>query len=175
MGEIYYSLWLNMNVRCVCVAIVVCLLPRAGFASEAAAPEAPAPAAPTESRSESAPGVTTPREAPKGSRALRIVGWVTFSLGAEAAVVASVTSVMLLHQKGVRDNECNPQKLCSARGLDANGTIASLVGWNTASWVVAVAGLGTGAYLLLTNRRSRSTVAVAPGPGEVGVGLRGAF
>jgi hypothetical protein len=85
---------------------------------------------------------------------------------------------MLLHEKGVRDSECSAQKLCSQRGLDANSTIASLVSWNTASWIVTVIGVSAGVALLVTSRRDtpqRTAIAVAPTPGGVGVGLHGAF
>jgi hypothetical protein len=85
---------------------------------------------------------------------------------------------MLLHEKAVRDEECNAQKRCSPRGLDANGTIASLVAVNTASWIVMGAGLVGGAYLLLTNRpdaKVSTTVAITPNPRGVGIGLHGAF
>jgi hypothetical protein len=85
---------------------------------------------------------------------------------------------MLLHEKAVRDEECNAQKLCSQRGLDANGSIATVVGWNTAAWIVMAAGLGAGAYLLFTNRpdsKPSATIAVAPNPKGIEIGLHGAF
>jgi hypothetical protein len=161
------------------------LVPRPGFAADAAdvadATHAPADAAvqsapaPAEQPTDSARGATE-SEPPRHAHPLRTLGWISLAIGAEAAVVASATSIMLLHEKSVRDGECSAQKVCSQRGYEANGTIGSLVASNTASWVVMAAGLGAGAVLLLTSppaARVQATVAVSPD--AAGVGLRGAF
>jgi hypothetical protein len=111
-------------------------------------------------------------------RAARVLGWVSLSIGAEAAVVAGVTSFMLLHEKGMRDDNCDAQRVCSQRGLDANGTIASIVPWNTAAWIVAAAGIGAGAFLLLTHRSDtgrRTMITVSPTIAGVGVRLWSSF
>jgi hypothetical protein len=105
-------------------------------------------------------------------RTARVLGWVTLSLGAEAAIVAVTTSFLLLHEKNVRDAECDAQKTCSQRGLDANSSIASLVSWNTASWIVAAAGLGGGAFLLLTHRPEARQTAIGVSPSAAGVELK---
>jgi len=81
-------------------------------------------------------------------RAARTWGWVSVAVGAEAAVVAVLTSAMMLHENGVRDSGCDAQKACSPAGLDANARLAQLGGWNAAAWVVTVAGLGAGGVLL---------------------------
>jgi hypothetical protein len=114
----------------------------------------------------------------RSGRAARTLGWVSLSLGAEAAVIAVVTSFLLLHEKSVRDDNCDAQRACSQRGLDADGTIASLVGWNTASWIVAAAATGAGAFLLLTNRSDsgrQTTIAISPNSAGVGVRLWSSF
>jgi hypothetical protein len=105
-------------------------------------------------------------------RAARVLGWVSLSLGAEAAIVAVTTSFLLLHEKNVRDAECDAQKICSQRGLDANSTIASLVPWNTASWIVAAAGIGGGAVLLLTHRPDTRQTAMGVAPSAGGLDLK---
>ena len=166
--------------RCVRLAIVasVSLFARASSGADAASSAAPAPTPTAERQADTPWAAPSPSETVRRSRTLRTVGWVSLALGAEAAVVASVTSFMLLHDKGVRDDECNAQKVCSPRGLDANSDIGLVAPWNTASWIVAGAGLGAGAVLLLMTRSDsgpRASVAVAPASAGLGVGLHGAF
>ena len=85
-------------------------------------------------------------------RMRRVLGWVTLSIGIEAAILAAATSALIEHQKGIRDDGCNAQKVCDAGGFAAVGTIDTLVPWNTASWFVAAAGLSAGTALLLTSQ-----------------------
>jgi hypothetical protein len=108
----------------------------------------------------------------QSGRTARVLGWVSLSLGVEAAAIAITTSFLLLHEKNVRDAECDAQKTCSQRGLDANTAIGSLVGWNTASWIVAAAGLGGGVVLLLTNRPEARQTGIGVSPNAAGVELR---
>ena len=112
----------------------------------------------------------------------RTAGWIFVAVGAEAATVALVTSVMLLHDNSVRSSECNAQKACSVDGVDANSRIRSLVNWNAGAWAVAAVGLGAGAYLVLSNPRhadqagaTRTAIGVAPNGSGVGLDLRSSF
>jgi hypothetical protein len=95
-----------------------------------------------------------PGHSPGGTA--RAFGWIVLSIGADATVGAVITSFILLHQKGVLDENCNAEKRCSSAGVDAAATIHALVPWNTAMWVVAAAGIGTGAVLLLTHRPQKA-------------------
>jgi hypothetical protein len=112
------------------------------------------------------------------NRLARTYGWVGVAVGAEAAVVAAVSSGMMLHDKSVRDANCNAQKVCSPTGYDANLTLEHLSAWNAASWVLAVGGLGAGTYLLLSHPVANDThvgiVVEAIGTGS-GLGIEGAF
>ena len=85
----------------------------------------------------------------------------------------------MLHDKSVRDGNCNAAKVCAPAGLDANADIGVLAGWNTAAWIVAAAGLGIGGFLVLSDRageRPRATITVNPvGSGGVGLGMRSSF
>ena len=109
--------------------------------------------------------------------AARTIGWVSIAVGSEAAIVAGVTSFMVLHEKGVRDDNCNAQKVCNATGIEANGTMDTLLGWNAAAWVVAIAGIGAGTALILTHPVKDHSVAVGVSPtaGGMAVGVRGTF
>jgi hypothetical protein len=113
------------------------------------------------------------------ARALgRTWGWVLVGMGATAGTIAMGTSVLMLHDRSVRDAECNRDKACSASGLDANSQLRDLSGWNTGSWIVGAAGLGVGAYLLLTQRTDRGAstqIGVSPNVGGANLKIRAAF
>jgi hypothetical protein len=131
---------------------------------------APTPAAP--------PPSSEPPAERHSNRTLRSVGWISLAIGAGAAVVAVGTSLLILHEKGVRSDNCDANKVCVLDGSDANNSIGSNVGWNTASWIVAAVGVGAGAFLLLTNPKepSRSAaVGVSPAGSGLGLSFRGAF
>jgi len=108
----------------------------------------------------------------------RFVGWTSFVVGADATLLALVTSGMMLHEASVRSSDCDAQKVCSANGVAANVKLGDLAGWNAAAWGVAVVGVGVGAFLLITNpsdKALRAEVGVGPtGTGD-GLLLRGAF
>lgn len=121
---------------------------------------------------------STPSSASSSSRTARTYGWVGVGVGAEAAVAALVTSVMILHDKSVRDANCSTEKICSPAGLDANQDIGLLEGWNTGAWIVAAAGLGIGAYLILTEPADggqRTALAIGLIGSGTGLGLRSSF
>ena len=85
---------------------------------------------------------------------------------------------MILHDKSVRDANCNTEKICSPSGLDANQDIGLLEGWNAGAWIVAAAGLGIGAYLVLTEPADggrSAAIAVGPIGSGTGLGLRSSF
>jgi hypothetical protein len=143
---------------------------------------APTPPAATDAAkpAEAPPAATqeTPLHAPHAGHTARTVGWISIAIGAEAAVVAVVTSAMALHEKGVRDDNCDAAKVCNRTGFDANATLGTLFDWNTVSWIVAVAGLGVGTVLVLTNRPVKNdqvAVTLGPTPGGAAVGLTGRF
>ncbi len=147
--------------------------------ASSAAPPQPAPLAAAPAQAPAGPPVTEPPPAPRsGGGPARTAGWLSIAVGGEAAVVAVVTSFMVLHEKGVRDDNCDARKVCSQTGIDANATIDTLLGWNAAAWIVAVAGLGAGTVLVLTHpSKSDRTVAigVAPAPGGAALSVQGAF
>jgi hypothetical protein len=138
--------------------------------------EPAATAAPPARTSE--PAAATPAPTPHASNTLRTIGWVSIAVGAEAAIIAVVTSFMALHEKGVRDDNCNARKECTQVGLDANATLGTLFGWNTTSWIVAIAGLGVGTALVVTNRPIKNdqiALTVAPAAGGAALSLTGHF
>jgi hypothetical protein len=107
----------------------------------------------------------------------RVWGWVALSVGAEGAALATITSLMMLHQNSVRSADCT-DKVCSPDGIAANGKIGDLAGWNAAGWAVAVVGVGVGAFLILTNPSDAALgtqVGLGPTASGSGLLLRGSF
>lgn len=122
------------------------------------------------------PGALDERE----SRQLaRTWGWLLAGgVGGVAGVVALGTSVVMLVDMNTRSNDCNTARVCSPSGLEANSQIASIADWNAGAWIIAAAGLGTGAYLLLTNPTDRAKgtqVGVVPNGAGANVSLRTVF
>jgi hypothetical protein len=107
-----------------------------------------------------------------------MVGAVSLAIGAEAAGVAAATSIMILQYKGTRDDDCDAEKVCTAAGLNANSQIQAVQFWNAGAWVLAAAGLGVGAYLILSHppdARRGVALGVEPNGSGVSLGLRSAF
>ncbi|HKO91572.1 MAG TPA: hypothetical protein VJU61_10490, partial [Polyangiaceae bacterium] len=144
-----------------------------------AAPEAPSAAAPAATAAAASATPVTPADSEVGSSRVRsTVGWVAGGIGAAGIIVGAAAGITVLHQKDVADEECNAQKECSDRGLEAVergktwGTVADV------SFGVGVVGLVTGAILLLWDSSSvPSTPAVAwhpvlrAGPGGAWLGV----
>ncbi|MGO9835965.1 MAG: hypothetical protein ACLP1X_17315 [Polyangiaceae bacterium] len=129
-------------------------------------------------QSPGAASTATPSSNRSADRTARTYGWVSISVGAEAAVLTAITSVMMLLEQSVRDGNCDAQKVCSLAGVSANSSLAQLGGWNAAAWIVASAGLGVGGYLLWSHpgdNGARVDVAVDPVGTGMGLGLRSAF
>jgi hypothetical protein len=153
-------------------------------------PRVPGPLAEGAAESQPADGAAAPSAPPPPSsadgshpghdphRTRRVLGWVTLSIGAEAAVIAIATSLMIEHQKSIRDDGCDAAKVCTAKGLAATSTIDTLVPWNTASWFVAAAGLGAGTVLLLVSQpesERKTAVTLAPASSGLTLGVRSTF
>jgi hypothetical protein len=125
-----------------------------------------------------APTSTPPPSQPPSRHNERTFGWLSVAVGAEAAVLAVVTSGMMLHEKSVRDGNCDAQKVCTQPGFDANRTLGSLGGWNAAAWIVAAAGLGVGGFLLWKDPADggqHAAIIVAPTGSAVSLGVRSRF
>jgi hypothetical protein len=84
----------------------------------------------------------------------------------------------MLVDSNTRSQDCDAAKVCSLSGLQANAQISDLANLNAAAWILAAAGLGTGAYLLLTNPTDRAKgtqVGVVPNGAGANVSLRTVF
>ena len=112
----------------------------------------------------------------RGSR-LRTIGWVALGLGAVGAATATATGIWLVPVKNTVDSNCPDRACLNQKGLDAVSTGKALVVANTAGVIAAAAGLGVGAYLVLSNPARRVSTAIAPslGPGQLTLSCTGTF
>jgi hypothetical protein len=185
-------------MRASCLVVALGVLAMAGCAALPAnravvpapspAPVSSAPIVGAGAPSGSEPAVGAPTSGGNGARqesddhrvarqTHRALGWVALSVGAEAAVVATITSFIMLHQNSLRGDGCDG-KVCSAGGLAANETLRNLQWWNAGAWTVAALGVGVGAIVLWTSPTDaalHAEVAVAPAGSGSGLLLRGAF
>jgi hypothetical protein len=87
------------------------------------------------------------------------------------------TGIWLLNVKRTVDANC-PDKTCvNQKGADAVATGKALVVANTAGFLTAAAGLGLGAYFVLSSSARPSKTGIAPGigPDRVNVSYMGTF
>jgi hypothetical protein len=118
-------------------------------------------------------GAATPRR----GGALATLGWILGGVGVAGGVTAAVTSVLLVKDKSTADANC-PDKACvNQKGLDAVSQGKALIPVNAAAFTVGAAGLGLGAYFVLSNHRGGPAAAIGPGIVASGPGLKcvGAF
>jgi hypothetical protein len=112
----------------------------------------------------------------RGSQTARTIGWISLGIGAEASIVALATSVVILNDLSARSNGCNAEKVCTVGGFGANAQLGSLSGWNAGAWALAIAGVGVGTYLVLTNPPHRRVqVGVGTTGTSVALSLQGSF
>jgi len=108
----------------------------------------------------------------------RAWGWTAVSIGTFAGVLAIGTSVLMLEDNSTRSSNCNAQKVCNPNGITANAQLSALGPWNTGLWIIGIAGLGVGAYLLFTNptdHAMETRVGVAPNGSGANLELRSSF
>ncbi len=153
------------------------MLAQATPAPEAPDYGAPPPVEPAQPAAPASKRTETPQE--REDRQLgRNWGWAAVSIGASASVLAIGTSILMLEDSSSRSSNCNAQKACNSSGLTSNAQLDDLGPWNMAFWIVGVAGLGVGAYLLLTHPTDAAMgmkIGVAPTSSGTNLELRGSF
>lgn len=108
----------------------------------------------------------------------RTLGWVLAGAGVASVGTAAITGLVLVDYKSTVESDCPNRSCRTQEGLDAASTARTLTNVNTAAWIAGGAGLGLGAYLLLTTSSDdRRTTAVAPSVSHDGfaVWCRGSF
>lgn len=79
------------------------------------------------------------------------LGYVFGGVGIAGVVFGSITGLMAMGKQSTVDDECNGNGFCSAKGADAASSGSSLATLSTIGWVIGAAGIGAGAYFLLTD------------------------
>jgi hypothetical protein len=108
--------------------------------------------APLEARTE----IRTVTEETTNTR--RTLGYVFGSIGLAGVAAATVTGILILSDKSTAEDRCKPDCVTATGEVDATGADAvqrgkTLLPINIVSWVVAGAGLGAGAFFLITSRK----------------------
>jgi hypothetical protein len=124
--------------------------------------------------------VGAPAPAParsEGGARIHTAGWIVAGLGAAGVVTAAVTGIWLVNVKSTVDANCPDHACVNQKGLDAVSTGKALVIANTAGIIAGAAGLGVGAYLILSHPRASTTTAIAPNvaPGQLTLSCVGTF
>jgi hypothetical protein len=117
---------------------------------------------------------TTPPPAP--DRSLRTVGFAVGAVGVAGAIVAALTGGLILANDDTIAENC-PDRLCNAEGRDTIEENEALIVGNYVAWAVAIAGIGTGAALIIVDavtaeRAVEAAVAPRPGGAEMMFGIR---
>jgi tetratricopeptide (TPR) repeat protein len=89
------------------------------------------------------------RSAARETSSRSTVGWALIGAGTAGALTAIVTGLMLPDRQETVDANCTADG-CNQAGLDAASEGKTLLILNTVGWGVGIAGLGAGAFLVLS-------------------------
>jgi hypothetical protein len=121
--------------------------------------------------------VAGPREIEAAGGQTRTLGYALGGVGVAGVGTAIISGVLLNKKKSTVESDCS-QKVCATQaGIDAASSGRTLLVVNTAAWIVGAAGLGVGAYFILTSTPASQTSGWIPsvGPNGAGLAYRGAF
>lgn len=106
-----------------------------------------------------------PASSPRGS-SKAVLGYTFAGIGVVGLGTAVITGLMVSSRQNTVDEECSGN-VCSPEGYDAAESGKTLLVVNAAAVVVGAAGIGAGAYFLLSARsdRAESVAQVRPVPG----------
>jgi hypothetical protein len=126
-----------------------------------------------------APASPTPPPSPRSSP-MRTAGWIAGSIGVAGFALAGVSGLALLEDKKTLADpgHCDAQKRCDSAGLDAASNAKTWLVVNASSWVIGIAGVAAGAYLVLAGSSRMAPqvrIALMPLPGGAQVAAQGHF
>jgi hypothetical protein len=104
----------------------------------------------------------------------RTLGYIIGGVGAASLGTSLVLGLLVLNQKSTVEDQCDvgPPRTCRSQdGIDAASSGATLSTLSTITFGVGIAGLGAGAYFILTSEPSgaETAVSVSGGRGFAGV------
>jgi hypothetical protein len=91
------------------------------------------------------------------SQPKRTWGWISMGAGAAALGGAVVTGLIMAGHKDTVEEHCSQDHICDAMGYDAAQSGQKLLIPNAVLWGLGAAGLGVGAYLLLSSSNEGKT------------------
>ena len=112
------------------------------------------------------------QEDPERGGDWRTGGWILLGFAGVGAAIAGGTSYLMVHQKSVRDDNCDAQKQCTTVGFNANTKLRHLEAWNVGAFVAAGVTAGVGTLLVVTHPKKRRQEPVRPPASRTDVGLR---
>jgi len=130
-------------------------------------PGAATPSAPAAPDHASAPAPAPPRSGPVSHR--RALGLGLAGLGVAGFGVGAVAGLMAVGKKSTVDEQCGPDKSCSAAGVSAARAGHTLQVVSNVGWLLGATALGAGAYFLLSGGESAkpsTTVSLVTSPAE---------
>jgi hypothetical protein len=124
-----------------------------------------------------------PAEAPPREEPSRVPAWIAFGVGGAGLVVGSVTGILALGAHSDLNDQCPNGHCKPANGTEAHEMQSDLSRYHTfgtisgIGFIVALAGAGTGAVLLVTGstgapKPPQAAVWPVVGPGQLGVAGR---
>ena len=166
--------------------VVVAVPPAAAPAVSAAqpVPEAPAPAPAAEApRDNLAPSASPAPPSDhdsvgRSSTSASPLGYWIGGAGAVSLAVGLGAGAMVFSKKSTQNDHCDAAKVCDQEGLDAASSARTFATVSTVASVVGLAGIGVGAYLLLTRSepgQPQATLHVAPVAGGAAIAFTRGF
>jgi hypothetical protein len=112
-----------------------------------------------------------------GASGRRTGGWIAGGAGLAGLALAAVSGAVLLDEKGTVSRHCPRPDACDGEGAAAASANKVWLPVNAAAWIVGAAGVGAGAFLILTSGPDapRTAIAVAPCEGGARLEARTAF
>jgi hypothetical protein len=138
------------------------------------------PGASEEIPTEGAPTPAAPAPPPpvESSSSARTIGWIVAGVGAAGLGLAAVSGVVLIDYKNTINKDCTDKMCQTAAGPDAANNAKMWLPINMAAWIVGVAGVGIGAYLVIANPgggRLPAAAGLAVVPGGLLASARASF
>jgi hypothetical protein len=99
------------------------------------------------------------------------LGWTLSGVGVAGIAGATATGLIVMDRAATVRDACRVKDMCTPEGAAAASEGKTFLVLNTVSWVIAAAGIGTGAYFVLSSMRAQPTAVLAPTLTRTGASL----
>jgi hypothetical protein len=112
------------------------------------------------------PPVSVDTQHPRSGGGNKTLGYIFGGVGLVGLAVGGVAGAIVLSKKSTADQQCRDDlQVCSVRGAAANDSGRTIGPISTVGFIVGAAGLGAGAYFLLSSDSTSATaLRVGAGP-----------